>query len=82
MKTYTRQAVLKTIDKYINELDGELHIIDENSVLLDFRLAVLTAPKYRSIVIQNQYLNEWSSAYTVRQYKKLPNKYKDAISKL
>lgn len=81
-KVYSRSAVLKVIEKYTEELDGTLDIIDENSVLLDFGLAVLSAPDHKYIIIKDKYLSEWSSAYTVKQYKKLPKKYQELITNL
>ena len=81
MKLYTNTCIENTIAKYI-DLGGQLDIIDENSCLLAFNLAVLSAPNYKYLIIKDKYLNDWSSAYTVKKYNKLPKKYSDLINKI
>lgn len=34
------------------------------------------------MIITEKYLNEWSSAVTIRQYNKIPKKYKQVIDLL
>lgn len=80
MKTYTETAVQKAIDTYIKR-GGAIDIIEEGC-LLSFSLAILHAPNLKYIVIKEQYLNEWSSAYVAKQYNKLPKKYQIALDKL
>jgi hypothetical protein len=84
MKTYTLDACENFISKYLNEYKGMSFQIDEGSlglgtlVLFD-GINPKTGNKLRSVVIQEFYMNAWSSGHKVRQYNKLPKKYSDAI---
>ncbi len=72
MKTYTLEAVDRFIAKYI-EKGGQIINIAEGS--LGYGKILLIAEGMRSSIVNEVYLNEWSSGHTVRQYISLPKKY-------
>ena len=72
MKLYSLEAINKLADHYINKADGQA-IVTEEGTLLDNMLFV--APGLKTVVATVKYLNDSSSAYTVRQYNKTPDKY-------
>jgi len=72
MKIYTLNACEKVMQKYI-DLGGDVETIKEG--VLGLGTVVLTAENYKTVVIKEIFLNEWSSGHTVRQYKKTPKKY-------
>jgi hypothetical protein len=72
MKLYTIEACEKLIHHYI-EHNGEIKTLEEGCLGLGKLL--LTAPSLKTIVIQEVYINEWSSGHKVRIYKKTPKKY-------
>ena len=72
MKLYTNEAV-KNLLKLYEEKGGQ--IIVRQWCLLDEYLCYWEGLK--STVILDKYLNERSSAYTIRMFKKLPKKYED-----
>lgn len=76
MKTYTNKAVDILIDHWQNELCGKVNIVIEGC-LASVGLAVLTKEGYKTIIIKEVYLNEWSSAQSVRKYNRIPAKYKN-----
>lgn len=79
-KLYSFKEVDNLIERYI-KAGGEAVQTDEgvlgsgNWVLFD------TTGKLRSFVINEVYLNEWSSAHTIRGYKKLPKKHEALLEK-
>lgn len=77
MTLYDMTAVDTLAKKYI-ERGGNVHVIQDGS-LLDYGLAIFTADGCKATVVRERYLNEWSSAYTLRMYNKLPEKYKKMI---
>lgn len=70
MKLYTKKAIDNLIEKY-DEKHGDM-ISQEGSLLTEY---LLFWKGLKFAVVLEQYLNEWSSAYTVKMYKKLPKKY-------
>ena len=71
MKLYTYTAVDKLINNY-TELNGHAHQFSEGC--LGSGNWVLTGLK-NSFVIQEVYINSWSSGHKVVRYKTLPKKY-------
>lgn len=73
---YSCKAVAELIDDYINR-GGEVAYIEEGvlgygtTLLYDLREPV----HLKFVVIKEVYLNEWSSAYSIRQYNRIPQKY-------
>lgn len=72
---------LSDIQAFINKalaLGGELYEVEPGGVGLG-TIVISGAPGYKSAVIREVYLNEWSSGHTLRQYNHLPKKYLDMI---
>lgn len=73
---YSCKAVAELIDYYINR-GGEVAYIEEGvlgygtTLLYDLRDPM----QLKFIVIKEVYLNEWSSAHSIRQYNRIPQKY-------
>ena len=74
---YSSESVSKLVDKYYQK-GGEIVTIQEGS-LLDYGLAICFGDKLKTCVINEVYLNEWSSAYKIRFYNKCPKKYDKMI---
>lgn len=79
MKLYSSEAVEKLAQKYIAR--GGIITVLKESVLLEYGLAIFQAEGAKATVVQDKYLNEWNSAYTVRMYNKLPKKYEQMLMK-
>ena len=73
MKLYSNTAVEKLANKYI-EKGGFINKITD-SVLLEYGLAIFSGDNLISCIVKDVYINEWSSAYSVKFYNKLPKKY-------
>lgn len=73
---YSCKAVAELIDDYIDR-GGEVVTIEEGclgygiTLLYDLRDPM----QLKFIVIKEVYLNEWSSAHSIRQYNRIPQKY-------
>lgn len=74
---YDWESVKKLIDKY-TEMGGEVHELTGS--LQDNYICTLAG--YKSAVVREVYLNEWSSGLSVRFYNKLPKKYEEVIALL
>jgi len=74
MKLYTNTEGDNLVQKYIDK-GGEVITVKEGC-LLDYGIAILIADGYKTTILKEKYLNEWSSAYTKKSYNKLPTKYK------
>lgn len=46
---------------------------------LGYGTTIMTAPGYKSAVVQEHYENEWSSCHTLRFYNVLPKKYQQLV---
>ena len=77
MTLYSSEAVENLAKRYV-EKNGDIHVIDEGS-LLEYGLAIFTGENLKTAIIKERYLNEWSSAYTVKMYNKIPWKYEKMI---
>ena len=75
MKLYSLSAIDTLINKYLKE-GGEFETLKEGS--LGHGLAILTGEGLKACVIQERYLNPWSSGHSVRFYNELPKKYAKA----
>jgi hypothetical protein len=78
MKYYTLESCQKLINRYI-DLGGEVFNIEEGGVGLG--TIVCIAQNKKTAIIQERYLNAWSSCHTIRFYNKTPAKYKKQIDK-
>jgi hypothetical protein len=72
MKHYKLSDCERFINEYL-ELGGTTTAIEEGS--LGLGVVVCKADGYKTAIIQEIYLNEWSSTHTVRLYNKTPKKY-------
>jgi len=71
---FSSSEISKLINQYLN-LGGYITEIEEGS--LGHGNLIISAPGYKHVVVKEIYLNEWSSAHTVRFYNKLPKKYEN-----
>jgi hypothetical protein len=71
-KLYT-VAAIQTLFDFYTERGGEIIQVDCGGVGLGTVICI--ADGLKSAVIQEVYLNEWSSGHTVTLYKTLPKKY-------
>ena len=77
MKTYSLSACLELISRYA-EIEGEIITLEEGSLGLGWVLCM--ADGCKTSLIQEVYLNEWSSTHTIRMFRKTPKKYLAMIS--
>lgn len=74
---YTLSACEKLISKYL-EIGGETVTINEGS--LGLGTVVCFANGKKTAIIQEVFLNEWSSGQKVTMYNKTPKKYLNIIN--
>ena len=72
---YTLRAVDKLITDAIEIYGAEVYTL-EGSLLDNF---IITGEKIKTYIVKEVYLNEWSSAYNIRSYNEIPEKYKKVI---
>ena len=75
---YSLESCEKLINKYV-EIGGETLTIKEGSLGLGTVICVANGKK--TAIIQEVYLNAWSSRHKVTMYNKTPKKYLKFISK-
>lgn len=78
-KLYTCNAIKKLIDLYVFR-GGNVYTIEEG--VLGYGLTVLAGENLKTVVIKEVYLNEWSSAHTIRFYTNIPKKYAAIIENM
>ena len=78
MKIYSNQAVDNLTEQYIKR-DGEITVIEEGC-LASYGLAILTAPKSKTAIVKEVYLNSQSSGNSIKLYNKIPKKYQTMIN--
>jgi len=79
MKTknlYSLQAVQSHIEKYIS-IGGE--VIEAVHGSLGYGTTICKANGKKSTVIQEVFVNSWSSSHTITLYNKLPKKYEKLL---
>lgn len=69
---YSLSAVENLIKRY-SDKGGYMVEIKEGS--LGYGTTILAGEKLKTTIIQEVYLNPWSSGHTVRMYRKCPKKY-------
>lgn len=83
MSLYSCEAVRKLIEKYTS-MGGKSYTLKEGGV--GYGTVVLHDPththKLVSLVIKEKYLNEWSSAHTIRKYRVLPECYMKEVERI
>lgn len=78
MTLYNQKAVDYIFDIFEKRTDFVSYTIE--GVLLDNH--ILQAKGMKTIIIKEVYLNEWSSAYSIKKYNKIPQKYQKVIDLL
>lgn len=73
---YSYRAVDKLIRDAVEIYGAEVYTL-EGSLLDNY---IIAGDKIKTYIIREVYLNEWSSAYSVRAYEKTPEKYEKIIS--
>lgn len=79
MKIYTNKVVQDVIDNYLKK-DGEIIEVIEGS--LGYGTTICIGNGLKSTIIQEVFLNHWSSGHTIRMYNKLPKKYEKLLEKV
>ena len=79
ISTYTLANCERLISQYL-ELGGDVFTLSEGS--LGLGTVICMADGYKTALIQEIYLNEWSSTHTIRQFNKTPKKYLELIAAL
>lgn len=79
IKTYTFDTCEKLIDKYINEHKGECINIREGVLGLG-TILLHSAKGKKTIVINEIFINSWTSKHTIKMYNKPPKKYIELIN--
>ena len=77
MKNIYTTGIGDYIDWLIKQ-NYEMFTIKEGT--LGWGKTVLVKDGYKSVVIQERYLNDWNSGHTIRKYNKLPKVYERAIA--
>lgn len=78
MNYYKLESCENLIDRYVNQYGGSVSILEEGVLGLG-KVLLHDAPGKKAIVIEERYLNPWSSGHTIRKYNKLPKKYESLI---
>lgn len=81
MYLYSCEEIDQLLNRY-TEADGEILQMREGVLGHGDLLLYDKKGKLKTIVIHEVYLNEWSSAHTVRKYNKCPKKYQDLIERM
>lgn len=76
---YDCTSVQELINKYLSR-QGIIYTIDEG--VLGHGTLVLSAPNCKYCIVQEVYLNEWSSGHKLRFYNNLPKKWEQAIDSI
>lgn len=76
MKLYSLESIGKLISRY-EERGGQTTTVEEGS--LGYGTTLLHGDGLKTAIIQEKYLNEWSSGHTIRFYNKMPAKYKSLM---
>lgn len=72
MTLYSLEACEKLIAKYVDK-GGEVVTLREG--VLGLGTLLCTGDNLKTTIINEVYLNCWSSGHTIRQYNKCPKKY-------
>lgn len=75
-KAYTLAACENLIERYI-ECGGEVVTLEEGS--LGLGLTMCHGEGLKTAIINEVYVNEWTSRHTVRMYNDMPKKYEKML---
>lgn len=78
MKTYTSSQCARLMDNYVSLYGGHCTVIEEGCLGWG-KVLLHSANGHKNVIIQEVFLNEWSSAHTIRMYNEVPKKYKKFI---
>jgi hypothetical protein len=78
MKNYSLSSCQDLINTYVNEFKGEVTELREG--VLGLGTILLHSAKGKKTIIINEYfINSWTSGHTIRMYNKIPKKYERAL---
>ena len=72
MKQYSLKSVENLIQQYVDK-GGDVITISEG--VLGYGTTMLVCQGYKTAIIKEQFLNEWSSTHTIRMHNVMPKKY-------
>ncbi len=75
---YSIESIENMIHKYY-ELGGD--VVEVIPGCLGYGTTICYGDGLKTAIIQEHYLNEWSSGNTIRFYRKMPKKYADMLDK-
>lgn len=78
MKLYSCSAVQDLISHYI-DAGGDVLEIEPGT--LGYGLTICVGENLKTFIIQETYINEWSSGHKIRGYNETPKKYQQMIDK-
>jgi hypothetical protein len=74
---YTYKQIDKLIERYA-EIEGS-EVMQINEGVLGSGDWILTAPRKKTAIIKEVFVNSWCSTHTVKMYNKTPKKYLQII---
>lgn len=81
MKLYDLKSIHKLIDNYVNERNGSAITIKEG--VLGYGTMILCyGENAKTFIINEVFINEWSSGHKVTAYNKMPKKYVKLIEQV
>jgi len=81
MKGYNLESCEKLICNYINDFSGNILQIQDGCLGLG-TILLYGAKGKKSILINEVFVNAWTSTHTIRMFNKLPKKYINLVEKL
>ena len=78
-KWYTLEACNNLMEKYYRKGGNCVTVCEGN---LGLGTVVCYGDKLKTSVIQEHFVNSWSSVHTIRMYKRMPKKYEELVSKI
>jgi hypothetical protein len=81
MRNFSIESCEDLIEKYVNELGGNLYTINEGCLGLG-TLILTGANGKKSVLIREYFINSWNSGHDVKFYNKLPKKYEVLIENI
>ena len=79
MTIWSLDQIKKLKEKYLKAGGEYAEEVEPGGVGLGLSILYDTTNKLKTFIIQEHYLNEWSSGHTVRAYNKMPKKYEQKL---
>ena len=79
MKIYTNEVVQNLIDNYIKK-NGE--VIEVVEGCLGYGTIICFGDGLKYTIIQEVFLNHWSSGHTIKMFNKMPKKYEKLLEQV